>query len=61
MPEKQDRLSNAEPMKSAEQQEQMLVEEAKQRFPINQEEEYLIVTYAQQYDNPNLSRQMFRQ
>lgn len=60
MPEKQDRLSNAEPMKSAEQQAQMLVEEAKQRFPINQEEEYLIVTCAQKYDDPDLARQTIR-
>lgn len=60
MPEKQDRLSNSEPMKSAEQQAQMLVAEAKQRFPIKQEEEYLIVTCAQKYDDPDLARRIIR-
>ena len=60
MPEKQDRLSNAEPMKSAEQRAQMLVEEAKQSFPISQEEEYLIVTCAQKYDDADLARQMIQ-
>lgn len=60
MPEKQDRLSNSEPMKSAEQQAQMLVAEAKQRFPIKQEEEYLIVTCAQKYDDPDLACRIIR-
>ena len=37
------------------QQAQKLVEEAKKRFWLNPEEENLIVTYAQKYDDPSLA------
>lgn len=45
---------------TSQQQAQNLVEEARQRFPINQEEEYLIVTCAQKYDDPDLARRMIQ-
>ena len=64
MPEKWDRLSISKPAEStvmvSRQQAQKLVEEAKQRFPIHAGEEYLIVTYAHMYDDPDLARHMIQ-
>lgn len=57
MPEKQDsihQLASTEPVAmTSGQQAQKLVEEAKGRFWLNPEEENLIVTYAQKYDDPS--------
>lgn len=57
MPEKQERLHQFKPTESvimtSGQQAQKMVEEAKKRFWLNPEEENLIVTYAQKYDDPS--------
>lgn len=57
MPEKQEKLHQFNPAESvvmtSGQQAQKLVEEAKGRFWLNPEEENLIVTYAQKYDDPS--------
>lgn len=57
MPEKQERLHQFKPTASvvmtSGQQAQKMVEEAKKRFWLNPEEENLIVTYAQKYDDPS--------
>lgn len=59
MPEKQERLHQFNPTESvvmtSGQQAQKMVEEAKKRFWLNPEEENLIVTYAQKYDDPSLA------
>lgn len=59
MPEKQERLHQFKPTESvvmtSGQQAQKMVEEAKKRFWLNPEEENLIVTYAQKYDDPSLA------
>ena len=57
MPEKQEKLHQFNPAESvvmtSGQQAQKMVEEAKKRFWLNPEEENLIVTYAQKYDDPS--------
>lgn len=57
MPEKQDSIhqlaSTESVVMTSGQQAQKLVEEAKKRFWLNPEEENLIVTYAQKYDDPS--------
>jgi len=64
MPEKQDRLHQFKPTESvvmtSGQQAQKLVEEAKGRFWLNPEEENLIVTYAQKYDDPSLASRLIQ-
>ena len=64
MPEKQDsihQLASTEPVAmTSGQQAQKLVEEAKSRFWLNPEEENLIVTYAQKYDDPSLASQLIQ-
>ena len=64
MPEKQDRLHQFTPTESvvmtSGQQAQKMVEEAKKRFWLNPEEEKLIVTYAQKYDDPSLASQLIQ-
>lgn len=46
------------PMGTSEQQAKKMVEEAKDRFWLNSEEENLILTYAQKYDDPDRARQL---
>ena len=64
MPEKQERLHQFKPTESvvmtSGQQAQKLVEEAKGRFWLNPEEENLIVTYAQKYDDPSLASRLIQ-
>ena len=64
MPEKQEKLHQfnpAEPVAmTSGQQAQKLVEEAKGRFWLNPEEENLIVTYAQKYDDPSLASRLIQ-
>ena len=59
MPDKQEKLHQFKPTESvimtSGQQAQKMVEEAKKRFWLNPEEENLIVTYAQKYDDPSLA------
>ena len=64
MPEKQEKLHQFNPAESvvmtSGQQAQKMVEEAKKRFWLNPEEEKLIVTYAQKYDDPSLASQLIQ-
>ena len=64
MPEKQEKLHQFNPAESvvmtSGQQAQKMVEEAKKRFWLNPEEENLIVTYAQKYDDPSLASQLIQ-
>lgn len=64
MPEKQDRIHQLASTESVAmtsgQQAQKLVEEAKNRFWLNPEEENLIVTYARKYDDPSLASQLIQ-
>lgn len=64
MPEKQERLHQFNPTESvvmtSGQQAQKMVEEAKKRFWLNPEEENLIVTYAQKYDDPSLASHLIQ-
>ena len=64
MPEKQEKLHQFNPAESvvmtSGQQAQKMVEEAKKRFWLNPEEENLIVTYAQKYDDPSLASRLIQ-
>ena len=64
MPEKQDRIHQLASTESVAmtsgQQAQKLVEEAKNRFWLNPEEENLIVTYVRKYDDPSLASQLIQ-
>lgn len=64
MPEKQDSIHQLASTESVAmtsgQQAQKLVEEAKGRFWLNPEEENLIVTYAQKYDDPSLASHLIQ-
>ena len=64
MPEKQEKLHQFNPAESvvmtSGQQAQKMVEEAKKRFWLNPEEENLIVTYAQKYDDPSLASHLIQ-
>ena len=64
MPEKQDRIHQLASTESVAmtsgQQAQKLVEEAKNRFWLNPEEEKLIVNYARKDDDPSLASQLIQ-